>query len=58
MFEKARRRVDRLVSNGCATVEIKSGYGLDVDSESKMLEVADLISKNHPMTGDGVVRLY
>jgi imidazolonepropionase len=34
------RRLGWLVDHGCTTVEIKSGYGLDVDTELRMLSVA------------------
>ena len=40
LLEQARRRLDHLVAEGVTTVEIKSGYGLDVDTELKMLRVA------------------
>lgn len=40
LFESARPRVLSLISDGATTVEIKSGYGLDLDSELKMLRVA------------------
>jgi len=40
LFEAALTRVNALASEGVATVEIKSGYGLDVDTEIRMLEVA------------------
>lgn len=33
-------RVQALVSDGVTTIEIKSGYGLDLDSERRMLRVA------------------
>lgn len=36
----AQRRLDALMSNGVTTVEVKSGYGLDLDSELKMLRAA------------------
>ncbi|WP_366855596.1 imidazolonepropionase, partial [Brevundimonas sp.] len=36
----AQRRLDALASNGVTTVEVKSGYGLDLDSELKMLRAA------------------
>jgi imidazolonepropionase len=36
----ARRRVRDLAAEGVTTVEIKSGYGLDVDTELKQLRVA------------------
>jgi len=40
LVEQTRQRVRILRSEGCATVEIKSGYGLDVETEIRMLEVA------------------
>ncbi len=33
-------RLDRLIAEGVTMIEIKSGYGLDTDSEAKMLRVA------------------
>ncbi len=32
------RRLDNLLAEGVTTVEIKSGYGLDVETEMKMLQ--------------------
>ena len=40
LYEDAHSRLRQLASSGVATVEIKSGYGLDVASELKMLGVA------------------
>ncbi len=40
LFAAALPRVEALASEGVATVEIKSGYGLDMDTEIRMLEVA------------------
>lgn len=37
------RRAKRLLEEGVTTLEIKSGYGLDVETELKMLRVADSI---------------
>lgn len=36
----AQHRLDALMANGVTTVEVKSGYGLDLDSELKMLRAA------------------
>jgi imidazolonepropionase len=36
----ARRRLDALAAEGVTTIEIKSGYGLDLATEIRMLEVA------------------
>ena len=40
----AQRRLDALASNGVTTVEVKSGYGLDLESELKMLRAAGDLS--------------
>lgn len=38
MAEKGRWFIDRMLADGVTTVEAKSGYGLDVESEEKMLD--------------------
>ncbi|ATG73007.1 imidazolonepropionase [Zobellella denitrificans] len=40
LYAAARPRLEALMADGVTTVEIKSGYGLDVDNELKMLRVA------------------
>jgi imidazolonepropionase len=40
LFEDALSRVRALMAEGVATIEVKSGYGLDVETEIRMLEVA------------------
>ena len=40
LFESAARRLNALRSEGVTTIEIKSGYGLDTDTEAKMLRAA------------------
>lgn len=39
LFQDAQRRLTELVRLGTVAIEIKSGYGLDLDSELKMLRV-------------------
>lgn len=46
LAEQARPRLRALMSGGCTTVEIKSGYGLDVPSETKMLEAARILGES------------
>jgi imidazolonepropionase len=46
----AAGRLDDLLQHGTTTVEIKSGYGLDPDTEIKMLEVIHDLSKEHYTT--------
>ena len=40
LYAAALPRLEAIRQSGAATVEIKSGYGLDVDTEIRMLEVA------------------
>jgi len=46
LVEQARPRLRALMGGGCTTVEIKSGYGLDVPSELKMLEAARALGES------------
>lgn len=49
LFERAEFRLQRLMSEGVTTVEIKSGYGLDTETELKMLRVARKLGKELPV---------
>lgn len=40
LLASATKRAEALLRDGVATIEIKSGYGLDLDSELKMLQAA------------------
>ncbi len=40
LFDAAAARVRAMIANGTTTLEIKSGYGLDVETELRMLRVA------------------
>ena len=50
LFADARWRVEGLLAEGVTTLEIKSGYGLDTDSELKMLRVARRLGRELPVT--------
>nr|WP_319517042.1 imidazolonepropionase [uncultured Cohaesibacter sp.] len=50
LLASALPRVDTLIAEGVTTLEIKSGYGLDIESELKMLRVAKRIAKERPVT--------
>ncbi len=50
LFVLAKARLNALLSQGVTTVEIKSGYGLDLASEQKILEVAAELSQHHPVS--------
>lgn len=41
LFKLAAKRLSYLMDEGVTYLEIKSGYGLDLESEKKMLEVAE-----------------
>jgi imidazolonepropionase len=43
------RRLDPLLAEGVTTVEIKSGYGLDIDTEIKMLRAAWKLGEQRPV---------
>ncbi len=45
----AARRLATLLNEGVTTVEIKSGYGLNLDSEMKILSVARQLGENFPV---------
>lgn len=49
LLEASLPRVRALLSEGVTTLEIKSGYGLDLDSERKMLRVARQIGETLPV---------
>lgn len=42
----ALKRVDALIAEGISTIEIKSGYGLDIETELKMLRAARDVAAN------------
>ena len=50
LFHAAQPRLEALIREGVTTIEIKSGYGLDFDSEEKQLLVAKRLSKTYPIT--------
>lgn len=49
LLASALSRVDALIAEGVATIEIKSGYGLDIETELKMLRVARAIPQHRPI---------
>ncbi|WP_406820214.1 imidazolonepropionase [Pseudomonas sp. KnCO4] len=50
LFASARQRVQALMRDGVTTIEIKSGYGLDLANERKMLRVARRLADELPLT--------
>jgi imidazolonepropionase len=50
LFRPALKRLDALIAEGAGTVEVKSGYGLDLDAERKSLRVARRLAKHRDVT--------
>lgn len=49
LLRSALTRVDALIAEGMTTLEIKSGYGLDIETELKMLRVARKVARARPV---------
>jgi len=47
LVEASRPRLDQMLLSGTTTAEAKSGYGLTADSELRMLEAIDQLSRSH-----------
>jgi len=50
LLADALPRVDALIAEGVGTIEIKSGYGLDLETELRMLRVARRIGEMRPVS--------
>lgn len=50
LLAAALARADDLIAGGVTTLEIKSGYGLDVETELRMLRVARAIGQSRTVT--------
>lgn len=50
LLERSLKRAHEIIRTGTGAVEIKSGYGLTVKDELKMLRVAKRIGKETPLT--------
>lgn len=49
LVESGRKRLERMLSCGTTTCEIKTGYGLDLETELKMLRVIEELDRVHPI---------
>jgi len=49
LYKKAKKSLDIMLSFGVTTVEAKSGYGLDIETELKQLEVVKKLNEDHPI---------
>ena len=50
LLRLASPRLEALLAEGVTTVEIKSGYGLDLDTELRMLAAARELGRRYPVT--------
>jgi imidazolonepropionase len=49
LYALGKKRLDRLLSKGVTTIEAKSGYGLSLESELKILKVMKALQGSHPV---------
>lgn len=49
LYDQAAARLERLISQGTTTIEIKSGYGLSLDAELKILRVVRRLKEMYPL---------
>ena len=49
LYEKAKKSLDIMLSFGVTTVEAKSGYGLELQTELKQMKVVKKLNENHPI---------
>jgi imidazolonepropionase len=49
LIKAALPRLDHLIAEGVTTIEIKSGYGLDQDSELRLLRAARRLGRERPV---------
>ena len=50
LFSRAARRLQGLLAEGVTAIEVKSGYGLNLEDERKMLRVARRLGQTFPVT--------
>ncbi|MGE8474849.1 MAG: imidazolonepropionase, partial [Paraburkholderia hospita] len=50
LFAQSAARLEPMLAEGVTAIEIKSGYGLDLPSERKMLRVARQLGERYPVT--------
>ena len=49
LVHQSKKRLDMMLSYGTTSCEAKTGYGLDVESEMKLLQVQKKLQRTHPM---------
>ena len=49
LIERVSKRMDQMIKLGTTTIECKSGYGLNIETELKSLKVIHQVNKRHEM---------
>ncbi len=49
LFSLGKKRLERMLSKGVTTIEAKSGYGLSLEDEMKILKVMKALQESHPI---------
>jgi imidazolonepropionase len=49
LLSLGKKRLDRMLSKGVTTIEAKSGYGLSLQDEIKILKVTEALKESHPI---------
>jgi len=49
LYDSAKKRIEQMMTVGTGAIEIKSGYGLSVDSELKILRVVKRLKSSMPI---------
>ena len=49
LFAETAERLEQVMETGVSTIEIKTGYGLDLENELKMLRVIEMLKEEYPV---------
>ena len=50
LYNAAEKRIEKMIAHGTGAIEIKSGYGLSVENELKILRVVKKLKRNMPIS--------
>lgn len=50
LYQKTYYVLDQMLAHGTTTLEAKSGYGLDLQTEIKQLKISGQLNREHPVT--------
>jgi imidazolonepropionase len=48
LYQQSARRLESMIAHGSTTIEAKSGYGLDIDTEVRILETVAKLGEDYP----------